>query len=73
MLYSASADGPKDELAKDDDEEDEEMELPARAVAGESSPRASSLSAAAAASSGLVDNTTGLRCDRLVWLVLLDL
>ena len=51
MLYSANADGLKDEPAKDDEEEDEEMERPARAVSGEISPRASSPSAAAAASS----------------------
>ena len=53
MLYFASADAPKDEAAQDDEEEDEEMECPARAVAGEVSPRASesSPSAAPAASS----------------------
>ena len=32
LLYSASADGPKDEPAKDDEEEDKQMGRPARAV-----------------------------------------
>ena len=49
MLYSANADAPQDAAARDE-EEDEEMERPAHARIVEVSPRASSPSAAAAAS-----------------------
>ena len=54
MLYSTSAEGQKDDTAKDEEEQDEEMERPTH-VEADISPRASSPSAAAAASTDPVN------------------